>query len=95
MSQPGPAPPQPSFAQIPLPPGFTLDQYLTLQGQIGELSFFCQKVVRIIDEGAFSFSHSDHCNHRCRWFWSDSMGLVGVLWLLSLLEIDGVVTIVV
>ncbi|TCD62092.1 hypothetical protein EIP91_007492 [Steccherinum ochraceum] len=34
MSQPGPAPPQPSFAQIPLPPGFTLDQYLTLQGQV-------------------------------------------------------------
>ncbi|KAH8079795.1 hypothetical protein BXZ70DRAFT_960558 [Cristinia sonorae] len=42
MSQPPPpsgppppgAPPAPQFAQIPLPPGLTLDQYLTLQGQI-------------------------------------------------------------
>ncbi|KAF8079202.1 hypothetical protein FPV67DRAFT_1403224 [Lyophyllum atratum] len=29
-----PAPPPPNMAQIPLPPGFTLDQFLTLQGQL-------------------------------------------------------------
>ncbi|THH29966.1 hypothetical protein EUX98_g4228 [Antrodiella citrinella] len=29
-----PGAPQPSFASIPLPPGLTLDQYLTLQGQV-------------------------------------------------------------
>ncbi|KAH8079793.1 hypothetical protein BXZ70DRAFT_901614 [Cristinia sonorae] len=36
MSQPPPSgsPPAPQFAQIPLPPGLTLDQYLTLQGEI-------------------------------------------------------------
>jgi hypothetical protein len=28
----------PTFAQIPLPPGMTLEQYLTLQGQVGEIA---------------------------------------------------------
>lgn len=28
-------PPGPKFAQIPLPPGMTLEQYTVLQGQLG------------------------------------------------------------
>jgi hypothetical protein len=29
----------PNMAQIPLPPGFTLEQFMTLQGQLGWYSF--------------------------------------------------------
>jgi len=35
MSSTTAPPPLPSMAQIPLPPGMTLEQFLTLQGQLG------------------------------------------------------------
>jgi len=31
---------QPNFAQIPLPPGFTLEQFQALQGTIGAYEFY-------------------------------------------------------
>jgi hypothetical protein len=33
-------PPAPNMGQIPLPPGFTLEQFLTLQGQLGMKCLF-------------------------------------------------------
>lgn len=40
MSSATPPPPAPGMALIPLPPGFTLPQFLELQGQLGMKSLF-------------------------------------------------------
>ncbi len=64
--------PVPSMATIPLPPGLSLDQYLTLQGQLGRSSLVV--LMRAPDKMcSHNCNYCRRCNGR---YW---LGLVSIM----------------